>query len=175
MEKIYNIGKLIYRCPLMNLIMNPLNSIKSVFTFLCFTKPKDDIKVKEKEKGSDEELKIMILKKKVSYSNLNSTFKEYIEEGKSETLLKCEESKDSLKNNKPRFNSKIMFNIDDRSIFIKNSKSKDELNKQIELFEESLYIKCKYCGKEVNKAEIYCMYDNYYCSDRCRRLMVYKK
>ncbi len=174
MEKLYEIGKFIYRCPIMNLIIKPVKGISSIFSFLCCHKEHEEIKVKEK--GSDEELKTMVLKKKkLSYTNLNTTFKEYIEESKSETLLKYEENKDSIKNNKPRFNSKIMFNIDDRSLFIKNSKSKDELNKQIELFEESLYIKCKYCGKEVNKAEIYCIYDNYYCSERCRHLIVYKK
>ncbi len=171
-----NTLKLIHKCcPLINLIIKPVRSIHSMFcsmtTFLCFKRSHDDLEnIKVKEKCSEDELKVMIKRKKLSYSDLNSTFKEYIEE--SET--KVNEGKNIIKNNKPRFNSKIMFNIDDRSLFIKNSKSKDELNEKMQLFEESLYIKCKYCGKEVNKAEIYCIYDNYYCSERCRHLM-YKK
>ncbi len=171
-----NTLKLIYNCPLINyLIIKPIQSIKNMFssiTFLCLKRPSElNEIVKTKEKGSDDELKVMVLKKrKLSYSDLNSTFKEDIEESEKQ----IEESKESLKNNKPRFNSKIMFNIDDRTLFIKNSKSKAELNEKIQLFEEALYIKCKFCGKEVNNADIYCIYDNYYCSERCRHLM-YKK
>lgn len=165
MEKLYNIVNLVYKCQLFNIIVKPISRMIS----LCFSKPNE---ANMKEKGSDEELENIVLKKrKLSYTNLtnlNSTLCE-------ESEAKVEEEEENIKNNKPRFPSRIMFNIDDRRIFIKNSKSKAELKEKMELFEESLYIPCKYCGKEISKSDIFCMFDNYYCSEQCRHRMMYKK
>ncbi len=161
MEKICNILNLVYKYSIFNIIVKP---ISKMISFICLSKPK--------EKGSNEELENIVLKKrKLSYTNLtnlNSTLCE-------ESEVKVEDEEQNIKNNKPQFASRIMFNIDDRRIFIKNSKSKAELKEKMELFEQSLYIPCKYCGKEISKSDIFCMFDNYFCSEQCRHRMMYKK
>lgn len=146
---------IIYNC-LQLRIIKPLSKMISSISFLnCFKEMK--------EKRSNEELNEMVIKrKKISYMDLSVSFKEEI---------KVNDNYEEPKRTK----SKIMFDINDRSLFIKNSKSKEELNEKVKFLEESLYIKCRYCGNEVSNSEIYCMFDNYYCSEQCRHNMLYKK
>ena len=150
-----NLVNIIYNC-LQFRFLKPLSMMITTMPFLCCFKEK-------KEKNSNQELDEMVLKrKKMSYMDLSNSFKEEIKV-------------DYVYQEPIRLKSKLLFDINDRTIFIKNSHSNEELNEKIKLFEESIYIKCKYCGKEVSNSEIYCIFDSYYCSEQCRHNMIYKR
>ncbi len=140
-------------------IINPIKKVSSIIcTMPLFCIKNDNMK---KMKNSDEEFNVRkVFRKRLSYSNLNEEFKKELNEV--EPLL----------HNTP---SKLILNIDDKTPFIKNKKSKTELLEKIDLIENHMYIKCKYCGNEVKDSDVYCMYDKHYCSELCRHHMVYKK
>ncbi len=152
------------------IIIVPFKGISSMFS-LCLRPSNSESLFKDKDKISDEKLNNVkelvngkhILKKKASFSNLNEEFKEFIDKNEIETI-KAEN----------KFNSKLILNIEDRTPFIK-SKSKIELQERMEFVEKCMYIKCKYCGREVNNSDIYLIYDNHYCSEICRWRMLNKK
>ena len=150
-----NLANIIYNC-LQFRFLKPLSTMITTMPFLCCFKEK-------KEKNSNQELDEMVLKrKKISYMDLSTSFKEEIKV-------------DYVYQEPIRTKSKLLFDINDRTIFIKNSKSNEELNEKMKFFEESLYIQCKYCGKEVSNSEIYCIFDSYYCSEQCRQNMIHKR
>lgn len=144
-------------------IVNPIKKVSSMICTIPLFCIKNDFM--KKAKNSDEEFNVRkVFRKRLSYSNLNEEFKKELNEV--ETLLHS-----TSINNTP---SKLILNIDDKTPFIKNNKSKTELREKIDLIENHMYIKCKYCGNEVKDSDVYCMYDKHYCSELCRHRMVYK-
>jgi len=130
------------------IILLPLRSLSKMTSFYYFQQKEVDDNVtcntrergvKKVEKNSDEKLNMKkVFKKRVSFSNINETYKDFFDE---EDM-----------NEKSRF----ILNIEDKTPFMK-SKSKVELLEKIEYIEKCMYIKCKYCSREVNNSEIYCM------------------
>ncbi len=139
------------------IILIPSRSLTKMASLYYFNQKEVENVIKDK--SSDEKLNIVnkkVFKKRVSFANINQEFKDYLNE---------EDNNEQ---------SKFILNIEDKTPFMK-SKSKIELLEKIEYIETCMYIKCKYCSREVKNSEIYCMYDNYYCSEECRRRMLYKK
>lgn len=143
---------------IVNCILNPIQRVTSMIYNVSFCYKNDSMK---RVKNSDEEMNTRkIFKKRLSYGNLNEEFKEELKE--SEQLVS-------------KTDSKLILNIDDRTPFITNKKSKTELREKIELIENHMYVKCKYCGNEVKNSDIYLIFDKHYCSEVCRYRMMLKK
>lgn len=144
---------------IVNCIVTPIKKVSTMIyniSFIC----KGDNPLK-RVKHSDEEMDIKkVFRKRISYSNLNEEFKEELKEVESKI---------------PVTNSKLILSIDDRTPFIQNKKSKTELREKMELIDNHMYVKCKYCGNEVKDREIFLMYDKHYCSEVCRHRMLFKK
>ncbi len=147
---------------LINCIVNPIKRVSTMISYFCMNRNNDLYEPPMKRvKNSNEELdEKRVFKKRISYANLNEEFKDELKE--TEGLLS-------------KINSKLILSIDDKTPFLKNTKSKSELREKIELIENNMYIKCKYCGNEVKNSDIYLIYDKHYCSELCRHRMLFKK
>ena len=145
---------------IINWIKNIIFSIKPIYSCIiipvnnCFIRMSSICILNDnllKRKLSDPETNIVQpqMKRRISISNLN--------ELSNETGKKSDNE------------YKYLLDINSKIPFVKNMKSKSEINRKIEYMETGMYIKCSNCKKIFgDKIDIYCMMDKFYCSEKCR-------